>query len=79
MAMSVRLDPVLEERVNQEAKRLGMTKSAFVKDTLERALGYKNPSELLDEICSGAPMGDPHASENVSEKVKARLRAKYSY
>ncbi|NGZ29469.1 MAG: CopG family transcriptional regulator [Magnetococcales bacterium] len=79
MAMSVRLDPVLEERVNKEARRLGMSKSAFVKDTLERALGYRNPSELLDEICSGTPMGDPHASENVSEKLKAKLRAKYSH
>ncbi|MBF0310246.1 MAG: hypothetical protein HQL56_12035 [Magnetococcales bacterium] len=79
MAMSLRLDPVLEMRIAQEAKRLGMTKSAFVKDTLERVLGYTNPSDLLDAVRSGTPMGDPDASENVSEKVKAKLRAKYNY
>ncbi|NGZ07576.1 MAG: hypothetical protein G8237_14615 [Magnetococcales bacterium] len=65
--------------MSHEAKRLGMTRSAFVKETLERALGYKNPLQLLDEICSGTPMGDPHASENVSEKFKAKLREKHSY
>ncbi|MEO5340506.1 MAG: hypothetical protein H7837_08325 [Magnetococcus sp. MYC-9] len=79
MAMSVQLDPVLEARVGQAAKRLGMTKSGFVQDILERSLGYKNPAELLDAVRSGTPMGDPHASENVSEKVKAKLRAKHSY
>ncbi|MBF0161369.1 MAG: hypothetical protein HQL88_03685 [Magnetococcales bacterium] len=79
MALSVQLDPVLEARVGQEAKRLGMTKSGFVQDTLERVLGLKNPSQLLDEICSGTPMGDPNASENVSEKFKVKLREKHSY
>jgi hypothetical protein len=78
MALSVQLDPVLKTRVNQEAKRLGISKSAFVKDTLERVLGFKNPAELLDAVRSGTPMGDPNASENVSEKVKAKLREKHS-
>ncbi|MEO5335200.1 MAG: hypothetical protein H7839_24575 [Magnetococcus sp. YQC-5] len=78
MALSVRLDPALETRVDQEAKRLGITKSAFVKDTLERVLGFKNPAELLKAVRSGAPMGDPDASENVSGKIKAKLREKHS-
>jgi predicted DNA-binding protein len=76
MALSVRLDPILEAQIAQEAKRLGITKSEFIKDTLERALGLKSPAELLEEVRSGTPMGDPHASENVSEKVRAKLRAK---
>jgi len=75
MTMSVRLDPALEARVDQEAKRLGITKSEFVKDAIERALGLKNPSDLLDLISSGAAMGNPGASENVSDRVKAKLRA----
>jgi RHH-type rel operon transcriptional repressor/antitoxin RelB len=75
MTMSVRLAPAIEARVEQEAKRLGITKSEFVKDAIERALGLKNPSDLLDLVASGAPMGDPHASENVSARVKAKLRA----
>jgi len=44
MPMSIRLDPALETRVNQEARRLGLTKSEFVKDALQRALGLKSPA-----------------------------------
>ena len=76
MTLSVRLDPILEAQIAQEAKRLGITKSEFIKDTLERALGRKNPAELLKKVRSGTPMGHPHASENVAEKVRAKLRAK---
>jgi RHH-type rel operon transcriptional repressor/antitoxin RelB len=76
MPMSVRLDPALEEKVSQEARRRGVSKSEFVKDAIERALGLKDPGKLLDLVRSGKPMGDPDASTNVSAKVKARLRAK---
>lgn len=76
MALSVRLDAALEARVDQEARRLGMTKSDFVKDALERVLGIKNPYALLKATRGLKPMGDPGASENVSAKVKAKLRAK---
>ena len=76
MALSVRLDATLEARIDQEAKRLGMTKSDFVKDALERVLGIKNPYALLKLARSLKPMGDPGASENVSARVKAKLRAK---
>ncbi len=78
MAMSVRLDPSLEEIISQEARRLGISKSAFVKDAIERALGLKNPAHLLKLVRSGKPMGDPAASEDVSTKVKERMRAKRS-
>jgi ribbon-helix-helix CopG family protein len=72
--MFVRLDPTLEARVNQEAKRLGITRSEFVKDAVERALGVKNPADLLDLVSSGTPMGNSGASENVSARVNAKLR-----
>lgn len=42
MALSVRLEPAIEARVEQEARRLGISKSEFVKDALERVLGLKN-------------------------------------
>jgi hypothetical protein len=48
-----------------------------VKDAVERLLGRKNPAELLQRVRSGEPMGDVDASENVSEKVKAKLRAQH--
>lgn len=73
MAISVRLDPTLEAHLNQEIQRLGVTKSEYVKDALERMLGLKNPANLLQQVRSNTPMGDPEASENVSAKVKARL------
>jgi predicted DNA-binding protein len=76
MAMSVRLDPTLETRVAQESRRLGITKSEFVKDALERVLGLKNPADLLKTVRSGKAMGNPQASHNVSARMKAKLRAK---
>lgn len=82
MPLSVRLDPILESRLDQEARRLGITKSEFVKDALERVLGMKNPYELLQQV------RDPEAyrvcepttydSENVSAKLKEKLREKHS-
>lgn len=78
MAISVRLDPALEARLDQEARRLGVTRSEFVKDALERVLGVKSPAKLLQQVRSRTPMGNPQASENVSAGVKAKLRAKRS-
>lgn len=78
MAMSVRLDPTLETRVAQESRRLGITKSEFVKDALERVLGLKNPADLLIAVRSGKAMGNPQASRNASARMKAKLRAKLS-
>jgi predicted DNA-binding protein len=76
--MSVRLDPTLETRVAQESRRLGITKSEFVKDALERVLGLKNPADLLNTVRSGKSMGNPQASSSVSARMKAKLRAKLS-
>ena len=78
MAMSVRLAPDLEERIAQEARRLGVSKSEFIKDALERALGLRDPAKLLKLVRSGKPMGNPSASVNVAARVKAHLRAKRS-
>lgn len=76
MTLTVRLDAALEARVEQEAKRLGITKSELVKDALERVLGLKNPAALLKAVRSGRAMGNPHASQNISARMKAKLREK---
>ena len=76
MTLTVRLDAALETKVDQEAKRLGITKSEFVKDAIERVLGLKDPAALLQAVRSRRPMGKPDASENVSAKMRAKLRAK---
>jgi hypothetical protein len=76
MTLTVRLESALETRVDQEAKRLGVTKSEFVTDALERVLGLKNPAVLLKAARSGKPMGNPNASTGVSAKMRAKLREK---
>lgn len=78
MAVSVRLDPALEERLKQEARRLGVTQSDFIKDALERVLGMKDPAQLLAKVRSGAPTGRTDASENVSGAFRARLNEKHT-
>ncbi len=76
MTLTVRLDAALETKVDQEARRLGITKSEFVKDALERVLGLKDPAALLRAVRSRRPMGNRDASENVSARMRAKLRAK---
>jgi predicted DNA-binding protein len=82
MTLSVRLDPLLETRLEQEARRLGMTKSEFVKEALERALGSKNSYELLLQVRDAAAFSvaepETNFSENAGERVKELLRAKHS-
>ena len=78
MALSVRLDPELESRVEQESRRLGVTKTAFVVDALERVLGLKNPYELL-RLVRPAARSTAHKrsnSEATGQKLKDKLRAK---
>jgi len=74
MAISVRLEPALEAAIDVEVRRLRITKTELVRDSLERRLGLKNPADLLREVRSGTPMGNPNASEAVSARMKAKLK-----
>lgn len=47
MAVSVRMDPLLEQELEAAAKRKGITKSQFIVDAVERALGRPNAYELM--------------------------------
>jgi len=78
MPLSVRLDPTVEARLEEEARRLGISKSEFVKDALERTLGMKNPAELLKKVRTGTPNGDSNLSESVKQNMVKKLHAKYS-
>ena len=78
MPLSVRLEPAVEARLEQEARRLGISKSEFVKDALERTLGLKNPAELLKKVRTGTPSGNSNLSESVKKNVKKKLRAKHT-
>lgn len=50
MTISVRMDPLLEKELALAAKRQGVTKSQFVIDAVERALGHKDPLQLLHQV-----------------------------
>lgn len=80
MALSVRLAPELEARLEEEARRLGISKSDFVKDALERSLGLKNPATLLDQVRAELPEQAAEAqSNNVHAAVPEKLRGKHSH
>ena len=76
MALSVRLEPAIEARIEEEAHRLGIRKSEFVKDAIERVPGLKSPAELFYQVRSNTPPGTSDASEEVSRTVEKKLREK---
>ena len=57
MAVSVRMDPLLEIELEQAAQRQGITKSQFIIAAVERALGRKNPYELMLALKAQEPRG----------------------
>lgn len=93
MTVSVRMDPLLEKELELAAKRQGVTKSQFIVDAVERALGRKDPYQLLNQVreefaeyrVSTAPAhADSAAAGDVngeglshSDRLRATLRAKH--
>ena len=61
MAVSVRMDPLLEGELEQAAQRQGVTKSQFIIAAVERALGRKNPYELMMAL-KAEEQASPHRS-----------------
>lgn len=87
MTISVRMDTLLERELELVAKRRGITKSQFVIEAVERALGHKDPYQLLlqarepeavypagaaAEPVTGAPASGDNTSDRVRQKLKAR-------
>lgn len=85
MAISVRMDDLLEKELELTAKRQGVTKSQFAIDTVERALGHKDPYKLLLEVrqeaapyvmsSDGALAVQAPAQENTDVSHKQKLRS----
>ncbi|WP_198970307.1 ribbon-helix-helix domain-containing protein [Xylophilus sp. ASV27] len=84
MAVSVRMDPLLEKELELAARRQGVTKSQFIVEAVERALGRKNPAALYHQVMEkaahqavgeGAPDEDlpPHRSA-----LRQSLRESYA-
>jgi hypothetical protein len=89
MTVSVRMDPLLEKELELAARRQGVTKSQFVIDAVERALGRRNPYELMMALKAEEPRAtyevgaaaerveQPYATEGSKADIKARLKAKH--
>lgn len=87
MAVSVRMDPLLERELEAAARLQGMSKSQFIIDAVERALGRKNPYELLLKVreemaaygTSHAPVASEpaRAGETTRQRVRRVLKARH--
>jgi predicted DNA-binding protein len=91
MAVSVRMDPLMEKELELAAKRKGVTKSQFIIDAVERALGRKDPLALLHQVkeefapyrVERAHRNTPVESDDMStpnsrDPLRAKLRAQYA-
>lgn len=87
MAVSVRMDPLLERELEAAARLQGVSKSQFIIDAVERALGRKNPYELLlkvqeemgtHKIASRSAASEPaRAGESTRQRVRRVLQARH--
>jgi RHH-type rel operon transcriptional repressor/antitoxin RelB len=80
MAVSVRLEPLLEKELELTAKRMGVTKSQFIVSALERALGRKNPYDLLVKVNAEArePLAEsPEDMSPTKVAIRSKLKAKH--
>jgi RHH-type rel operon transcriptional repressor/antitoxin RelB len=66
MAVSVRMEPLLEKELEQAARRQGITKSQFIVEAVERALGRKDPAALYRKVMQEAAV-QYKVSENLLE------------
>ena len=70
MAVSLRMDPMLEKELALAAKRRGISKSRFIVEAVERALGRKDPYAMLLKVhaqLAAGQFGPPVAPENGTE------------
>ena len=92
MVMSVRMDPLLERELELAAQRQGITKSQFVIDAVEKALGRKNAYELMvrlqaeeapppdylpDKAKQAAAKKAPYDTAKSKAALRAKLKAKH--
>lgn len=69
MAVSVRMNPLLEKELELAAKRRGLSKSQFIIDAVERALGRKNPYELMLKFQAEERTGKYGAAPSESTEI----------
>ena len=86
MAVSVRMNPLLEKELALAAQRQGVSKSQFIIAAVERAIGRKNPYDLLvalqaEEVREAQPAAvgseRPYDTAGSKAALHARLKAKH--
>jgi RHH-type rel operon transcriptional repressor/antitoxin RelB len=86
MTLSVRMDPLLEKELELAAQRQGISKSQFIINAVERALGRKNAYDLMlalqaEEPKSGydaaAPGDQPYEAASAKVELTRKLKAKH--
>ncbi len=72
MTISVRMDPLLERELELVARKKGVTKSQFVIEAVERALGRRNPYDLMMafKVEEERAVYNPGARNDVNEAAK---------
>ena len=82
-ALSIRIPPEIEQRLEQEVARLSTTKSRYVQDLLRQALAPKNPIALLKQIRSdfgiSPKKGRPQTDKSRHSKELARQAVARKY
>lgn len=90
MAVSVRMDPLMEKELELAAKRRGITKSQFIIDAVERALGRRDPLALLHQVkeefapyrvergASEATGADDSPPDEQRDLLREKLRAQHA-
>ena len=91
MAVSVRMDPLLEKELALAAKSRGISKSQFIIEAVQRSLGQADPHRLLLQVeqemapyrvkgaksaSKSAPVVEGAATSH-SERLRVILRAKH--
>jgi RHH-type rel operon transcriptional repressor/antitoxin RelB len=86
MALSVRMDPLLEKELELAAQRQGISKSQFIINAVERALGRKNAYDLMlalqaEEPQSAydttAPGNQPYEPASAKAELTRKLKVKH--
>lgn len=77
MAVSVRMDPLLENELELAARRQGISKSQFIISAVERALGRRDPAGLYHQVMeesAGYAVGEGLVDEDLPAR-KSTLRS----
>lgn len=71
MAVSVRMNPLLEKELALAAQRRGITKSQFVIEAVQRSLGHADPHRLLLQV--EQEMASYRAGTKVASRPRSRV------